>query len=192
MQPSSLLRTILSSPNRGDMSTLDQQVNLLLVLFFFLLFNLYTFLLNSNWMSITLPSATTSAIAFSPWWKKLPIFSLVLHNKRYWCLLFHSFFPWKSFKFVFSKFSSVAIYVVLLRFFFFIIAFRKSCCACALTWKHTWSVTSERVRNVFTGPGSVTMKTETFRITLSVICFLVLFCGVFCTVKVNHALQQTT
>lgn len=51
--------------------------------FYYYLFNLYTFLLNSNWMSITLPSATTSAIAFSPWWKKLPIFSLVLHNKRY-------------------------------------------------------------------------------------------------------------
>lgn len=59
---------------------------------FVLLFNLYTFLLNSNWMSITLSSATTSAIAFSPWWKKLPIFSLVLHNKRYDAYCFTLFF----------------------------------------------------------------------------------------------------
>lgn len=87
--------------------------------FYFILFNLYTFLLNSNWMSITLPSATTSAIAFSPWWKKLPIFSLVLHNKRYDAYCFTLFFPWKSFKFVFGKFSSVAFFVVLLFFVFF-------------------------------------------------------------------------
>lgn len=49
--------------------------------FVFIHFN--TFSLNSNEASIVLHRPTTCATAFWPWWKKLPIFHLVLQNKGY-------------------------------------------------------------------------------------------------------------
>lgn len=170
MQPSSLLHTIVNSASRSNQSNLDEQVNLLC--FSFTWTHFHSFLTDHVhhptqayyfcYSLLTLVKEASNFLSCPP-------------EQKVWCLFFHRLF------FSLKIFTTVCLvcfvpWPFILSGLIFI-AFRKSCCVCALSWKRMWSVTFEKVRNVFTGPGSVRER-ETFLQTLA--HFLFLNCACCC------------